>query len=122
MAMVKLMSTKWPLATLLIELSEQLRSRQLDLNLAWLPRLQNQEADDITNQNFEKFDASRRVRFEWGEVKWLVLDNLMQASQKLYQQVVAEREVRKTEPKLTAASKWRKKMSAKERLKNAKPW
>lgn len=122
MAMLKLMSTKWPLATLLIELSEQLRSRQLDLNLAWLPRLQNQEADDITNQNFEKFDASRRVRFEWEKIQWLVLDDLMQASQELYQQVVAEREVRKTEPKPTSASKWRKKMSAKERLKNTKPW
>ena len=57
-AISKMMSTKYPLATLLVmELSETLRARSCELNLHWIPRDRNQLADDLTNEKFDAFDG-----------------------------------------------------------------
>ena len=58
----KLISTKFPITPLVIELSEQLRSRGAELHLRWIPRLSNQEADDLS---ILKFDDFRGFSFQW---------------------------------------------------------
>ena len=50
MVVSRLLTTKFPLACFLMELALQLQSREADLELFWLPRLQNVEADALTNQ------------------------------------------------------------------------
>eukprot|EP00439_Symbiodinium_sp_Y106_P009019 s10395_g1.t1 len=52
-AVSKLMSTKFPLPLLLMELSETLRKGEQCLELSWVPREKNQWADDLTNQKFD---------------------------------------------------------------------
>ena len=44
-----------------MELAHQLTRRRLSLRARWLPRLQNQEADDFTNGEFRHFDPRRRI-------------------------------------------------------------
>ena len=67
-AMNKFMSTKWPLSPLLIELSEQLRSRQLELHLDWQRRDTNVEADQMTNEDYTSFTACNRIPLDFASV------------------------------------------------------
>ena len=64
----KMMTTKWPLAAILMEIGVQVRLRQVELNLGWIPRLQNIEADAITNAEFGHFTDSNRVEVSVKEV------------------------------------------------------
>ena len=84
----KLLSTKFPLTVLLIELSEQLRIREVELHLVWIPRKENQEADDLTNEMFEKFSQENRTLVDPLNLKWIVLTDLMKASVDLYSDIV----------------------------------
>ncbi len=93
-AVAKLLSSKWPLTVLVVELSELLRKKGSEIRLSWLPRLQNQEADDLTNEKFSSFDPKLRVEVVPSELKWLVLPQLMEASHSLYKDIVKERENR----------------------------
>ncbi|CAE8609473.1 unnamed protein product [Polarella glacialis] len=88
---MKLMSTKWPLTVLLMELSETLRAREAELRLDWVRREFNTEADAITNQEFAAFDPLLRIQVEGAAIPWLVLPAFMEASQRLYDEIVCER-------------------------------
>jgi hypothetical protein len=46
----KYMSTAFPLSVVLMELALHLQRAQVDLDLQWLPRSQNTEADSLTNE------------------------------------------------------------------------
>ena len=72
-AVNKLMSTKFPLTLLVLELSETLRLRNCELGLEWIPREHNQLADDLTNEDFSKFPGERRVQWVGGNTKWTCL-------------------------------------------------
>ena len=72
----KLSSTKYPLYLVLMELSAQLRAKNLLLQVAWRPRDENTEADALTNENFEGFDPALRVPVAWKDLQWLVLPAL----------------------------------------------
>ena len=75
----RLMTTKFPLAPVLMELVEQLEARDSWLRVAWVPRQQNLEADALTRGCFDGFDPSRRVVMELGELKWKVLHAMLEA-------------------------------------------
>ena len=83
----KLMSTKYPLTMILMELSQQLRHHNLELHLDWIPRDQNEPADDLTNWNFEKFDETKRIQVEGPSLKFLILGQLAEMSRDLYVQI-----------------------------------
>ena len=118
-AVSKLMSTKWPLTTLLLELSEQLRTRQLCLQLVWRKRDENAEADSITNEDFSGFNGARRMTVDPASLPWLVLPELMEASKLLYQGIVDERERATLLPKRPFV--W-KKTAANKRFRTSQPW
>ena len=88
----KLLSTKFPLTILIMELSEQLRVRNSALSLRWVPREQNQEADDLTNLNFSKFDEKHRIPLEPAKLDFLVLGELNRAAGELYKDLLKEKE------------------------------
>ena len=50
-AVTKMLTTKWPLLAFLAELSLQLEYRGILLEINWVPREQNAEADATTNKN-----------------------------------------------------------------------
>ena len=60
------MTTKFPLCAFNMELAAQLQSRGSELHLHWLPRLQNEQADQLTNGDFTGFAMERRFAFPVG--------------------------------------------------------
>jgi hypothetical protein len=64
----KFMTTAFPLAAILMQLTCMLSQRNLWLNLEWVPRTENVEADALTNSDFSAFSMENRVE--------LVLDDL----------------------------------------------
>jgi len=116
----KLLSTKFPLTILIMELSEQLRVRNSALSLRWVPREQNQEADDLTNLNFCKFNEKHRIPLEPAKLDFLVLGELNQAAGELYKDLLKEKENKLAgipDPKKAAL-----KRKVTERLKWKDPW
>ena len=51
-----------------MEVAHQCRRRGLHLRADWIPRLENREADALTNMEFKSFDVKRRI--------WVGLDYL----------------------------------------------
>ena len=58
-------TTKFPLNAFafLMELAAQLQCRGAELDMYCLPRLQNIEADELTNSVFQRFAEGNRLRF-----------------------------------------------------------
>jgi len=111
----KLISTKFPLTILLIELSEQLRIRQSSLCLRWVPRLENQPADDLTNGKFDLFEPSLRIAVDPSAIKFQVLHSLNTSAQELFDRIVEEKKSRVVHKPIA-------KRSIKDRLKWKSPW
>ena len=54
-------SAKWPLLAVHMQMAKSLFKRNKICRLQWRPREENQEADDLTNGVFDRFDLSCRV-------------------------------------------------------------
>ena len=90
-AVTKMMSTKWPVTALIIELSEELRANCLELHLAWLPRDLNEEADARSNLETSGFDPSLEIKIDTSRLGWRVLDELMPASSAMFERMLKDR-------------------------------
>ena len=96
-ALVKGMSTKFPLTILLMELAEELRSGNRRLDLEWINRERNVEADDLSNGDWSKFDVQMREEFDHrGKHRWKILDEMQETSQKLYEDLRKLKEEKST--------------------------
>lgn len=71
------MSCKYPLSIVVMELSVQLQKLGLELELGWIPRGQNEEADALTNKEFRGFDKKKRIEKDFGDLKFEILEELM---------------------------------------------
>ena len=121
----KLLTTKFPLMILLMELSEQLELRHLWLDLHWVPRDQNDEADALSNMEFKDFDKAKRVEVDLKEVKWILLEEFMEYGLE-FQRHMEEMKQQTKEPISTQIS-WepprkQKKRMPTERLRFTDPW
>ena len=76
-------TTKFPLVVVFMELAHQITKRRVILRAEWLPRLQNEEADALTNMDFGHFDMSRRVRMDLDHMEFGGL-NVLFGSGKAY--------------------------------------
>ena len=77
----KLSSTKYPMYLVLMELSEQMRLRNIIFSIAWRPRDENEEADALTNEVFTGFDSGLRVLLQWDKLEFLVLPHLTEVAE-----------------------------------------
>ena len=107
-AVSKMMSTTYPLALLVMELSETLRTRNCELSLEWIPREFNQLADDLTNEKFDSFPEGKRIKAIGGDTKWLVLERLMVKATDFFQELQKEKSEAKQRPALKKKGKKRK--------------
>ena len=87
----RLMTSKFPMVVVLAELAAQLKKRSLKLDLQWVPRDQNEEADALTNGDFSSFDPGRRINLKVADLKFEVLEDYMGAAAALYQEVLRRR-------------------------------
>ena len=81
------MTSKFPLLVVLGELAEELKSKDLLLDLHWIPRDQNIEADALSNEVFNGFDLAKRVEVDLYKVTWKILPELMAAAEEVYLQI-----------------------------------
>ena len=74
----KLMTTKYPLGVVLMEVACQLGLRNATLRANWLPRLQQEEADALANSDFRHFSVAKRILVKLEELQLVVLNVLFQ--------------------------------------------
>jgi hypothetical protein len=118
----RLMTTKCPLLAFVCELSALMEERSCLVDLSWVPRDQNEEADAITNGDVRDFCRSKEVQVDLQSLNFLVLDKLLDLGDTFYTEVQAEKEKAKA---VMAAHRdkptWEKR-SRKVSLKAADPW
>ena len=60
----RLMTTKYPLCVVIMEIAAQAESRGVRLEAQWTPRDRNQEADRLSNLNTQGFDPNLEIKLE----------------------------------------------------------
>lgn len=87
----KFMSTAFPASVILMELAMQLQDRQIDLDLQWIPREQNVEADALTNEDFTMFSHENRLEVDLLNLDFKVLNVLMALAEDIDRDIVLKR-------------------------------
>ncbi|CAE8623549.1 unnamed protein product [Polarella glacialis] len=95
----KLQTTKYPLVCVLMEIAALMHQAGESLDLQWVPRLQNIEADQLTNGDFRGFDPANRVRVDISKHRWVVLNSMLQQGRALYS-VIREGRIESSKRKL----------------------
>jgi len=117
-ALSRLMTTKYPLCLLVMELAVALEERGLALTAEWVPREWNAEADALTNSRFEGFIDANRVEFDMRSHPWKVLPKLLRDGQQFYQDAQLARAAARANPE-----RGRKRARGKKQgLKETDPW
>ncbi len=76
------MSTKFPLAVILMEIAVVCHRKGIELHLYWLPREQNIEADALSNQDCHLFKPENEIKVD--NLKFWCMDELIAEGEKLY--------------------------------------
>ena len=87
----RFMSTAFPASVVLMELALQLQDKQLDLDLQWIPRDQNVEADALTNEEFEMFPSENRLEVQMSELQFKILPTLMSLAEDIDQEIIQKK-------------------------------
>ena len=106
-----------------MELSHQLHQRRAVLRADWIPRLQNEEADALTNMDFRHFDPEKRISVTLAELRFGVLNDLLSTGQEYYEEVEGMREAERTARRARGdrpAGRTRKKAGT--ALRDREPW
>ena len=84
-AVVRGLSTSFPLCVVAMELAAQLEERSSELHLQWAPRTHNQEADDLSNSLTGGFDPAQEIKLkDVNDLPWLILPEFMRHGQDFY--------------------------------------
>ena len=76
-AIAKLLTTKWPLAAFVAETAVQLETRGILLDVTWVPRELNVEADAITNCNVEWLSPELEIKTKFEDLPFMVLKEFL---------------------------------------------
>ena len=91
----RFLTTKFPLCIVLMQLAWTLHCKDLELRLDWLPRLQNREADALTNGDFAGFDPDLRVEVKPEELLDDQFKELLKKGGELFDEIKELRRKRK---------------------------
>jgi hypothetical protein len=69
----RLLATKFPLGAILLKLSAQLSRAGASPTLIWVPRLQNAEANELSNGITTSFREANRVHLDLGDRDLIIL-------------------------------------------------
>ena len=111
----KFLTTKFPVSLVLMELAYQLASLKANLSLQWIPREQNEEADDLSKERFDRFDPAKRIEVDLEEIGFKVIPRLAEVAGQLDEEI----RLRKTSKKEGVATQ---KTPAEEKLRMTQPW
>lgn len=111
----RFLTTRFPLSLVLMELAKQLEDSRLDLDLAWVPREQNEEADDLSKGRYSCFEMANRLEVDMEKVPFKILRNMLDAATEFDKEIKEKRTSKET---ATAAGK----IPAAEKLRVTQPW
>ena len=118
----RMLTTKYPLGVVLMELAHQMRTRRLVLRAHWLPRLENEEADALTNFDYRHFDPKHRIEVKLEKLEFKVLNELFKEGEDyiaaLEKSKAQLKDSKATEP--VQVGKKRKKVG--DMLRDREPW
>ncbi len=116
----RMMTTKFPMSAVLMELATRMGQARARVLLQWTPRELNAEADALANGRTGGFDERRRVTVDWAALgqNWLVLNELLTAGAAWQSEAGAAREGQKPMRRGTAGRGRAKRL----RLKERDPW
>ena len=112
------LTTTYPLCTVAMELAAQLEARGAELHLEWIPRASNKEADALADGRTEGYAPDRRVVADVRNIRWLVLDRLLESGEAFYREANKLRERRRGLEARAPAGGGGKRLKLKER----EPW
>ena len=84
-AVTKLMTTKFPLVAFVAKLAAQMENGRWDLELEWVPRDQNIEADALTNNDFSSFSPEHQIKVDPMKLGFLVLNDMLNLGDDFYE-------------------------------------
>ena len=106
-----------------MELACQLGLRRACLHARWLPRLQNEEADALTNGEFHHFDPDKRVTVDLEKLEFKVMNELFAEGESYVEELAKlkteEKEKKRSTGTSTPTGKARKKGPG---LREREPW
>ena len=99
-----------------------LQAQGAHLELNWLPRLQNEEADRLSNSDFRGFDPKLRIHVDIEAYEGLVLKKLLLAGLELYDEI-REAKMAKVRDKLRRVELKNEPVHVKKaKLRDTDPW
>ena len=107
-----------------MELAHQMKRRRMLLRARWVPRLQNQEADDLTNDEFRHFDPKKRIKVELADLKFQIMDRLFEVGDSYIKDLEAARasEKRKADKKSGGVDLDKPRRKQEKPLREKEPW
>ena len=109
----------FPLCVVQMELAAQLEIRSAHLELRWVPRTHNQEADDLTNEACEQFAPELQVAVNLDNIPFRVIPRMMEAGEKFYLEVL---EAKKASAGRVIAEPPRNRNTRRRSLRESDPW
>ena len=111
----RFLAMKFPMNVVLMEVANQLERLELELDLSWVPREQNEESDRLSKGCFDGFDERRRMEVNLEDCNLPVIAKLMEVAQSLDEEIV----LRKTSKEAKA---YGGKAKAHEKMRLTQPW
>ena len=113
----RLMSTRYPLCCVVMELAAQLEARITWLNLRWRPREENALDDALTNSDFGQFELRNRICLSFSDLPFLLLTCFIAIGAPLFSSIKALKRCRDVELK---APVWQDRRSSRQRIRSAR--
>ena len=108
-----------------MQLAHEMKKRRMLLRARWVPRLQNQEADDLTNDEVRHFVTKRRIDVDVEKLGFSLMGDLFKAGDAYTSELETVRNAMKLKAELkTARDVSSEKQDAKRRrpLRESDPW
>ena len=120
-AVSKLMTTRFPLVAFLAELALQTHRSRAHLDLCWVPRLQNIESDELSNDIVRRFDPATEVKVRLEKLSFEILNQLLDFGGPLYEGIGQAKSARLAGLESTTRPAGRKR-PLEDRLRHTDPW
>ncbi|CAJ1363105.1 unnamed protein product, partial [Effrenium voratum] len=98
-------SMKFPLMAVWMQVAHKAAKSGIRCWLKWRPRLENQQADRLTNEVFTDFKGENRVSLAWADLDLGLLKELLAGSEGLQEQIKGNRELHPRREKLSKRQK-----------------
>ena len=111
----RFLAMRFPMNVVLMEVANQLECLELELDLSWVPREQNEESDRLSKGRFDGFDEKLRQEVKLEECDLPVIGKLMEVAQSLDEEIA----LRRTSKEAKVAGG---KAKAHEKMRLTQPW